>query len=269
MRFSCGTVFTCASPSRFVVFRALELDQTVCFLSGTGLSLKGGLLVSSIIGIQRRTTADMDASIRSLVLSGDSMRQMFEEIIAIDPGDNVTFDINRISGIMEWSEHPGIRLDLTGQLERVRTPLRVDVSASDVITPGPVEYPFRLMSEDRAIPLKAYNLETVLAEKLHAILTRGEMNSRMRGYYDICQLVSLRGNEIDPAVMSDALAATFENRDTSGFLESAGETLSKVCDSSMTRTWWGAYAAEFPYAKELSWSTVIQSVHDLAALAGL
>ena len=155
--------------------------------------LKGGMLVAAMVGLDARSTMDLDATIKGANVNVEDVENMMAEIISVPIDDGVTFQVKSISEIMDEAEYPGIRVTMTTLFDGVRTPLKIDISTGDAITPKEVRYSFKLILEDRSIDVWAYNLETVLAEKLETIITRTTTNTRMRDFYDIAilQLLSI------------------------------------------------------------------------------
>ena len=176
----------------FVMERFLE-RMSLSKYSGN-LILKGGLLVASMVGLENRATMDIDAAIRNYNLSAEDAREMVEDIIAVPLEDGIQFDVKSVESIMDEAEYPGIRFKLEAVLDTMKTPLKMDISTDDVITPGEVNYEYKLMFEERSIPLLAYNLETVLAEKMETIISRGTLNTRMRDYYDLMILSVIKSD---------------------------------------------------------------------------
>ena len=150
--------------------------------------IKGGILVTALVGVSLRSTMDIDTSIRNQNLSEEDAKRIITEIKDINLGDGVTFEIKDVSNIMDEMEYPGIRFAMNALMGKLVTPMKIDLSTGDVITPHAVEYEYRLLLEDRTIKLWSYNLETVLAEKYQTILARGLLNTRMRDFYDIRML---------------------------------------------------------------------------------
>ena len=166
--------------------------------------LKGGMLVSALVGVDTRATMDIDATVKGLPVTASGMERILTEIIAIPIDDGVQFRIKDSSDIMEEMEYSGVRLSMEALLDNSVTPLKLDISTGDVITPREIRYPYKLMFEDRSIPLMIYPLETVLAEKLETILSRSTLNSRMRDYYDIQILQEAFSQEIDTSILAKA-----------------------------------------------------------------
>ena len=149
----------------------------------------------------------------------------------------------------------------------MRTPLKIDFSAGDVITPREVAYSFRLLFEDRYISILAYNLETVLAEKLETLLARGTANTRMRDFYDIYALETTQAHNIDPAVLREAFANTSKKRGSSAMANDASLILDEIQANSEMIALWKNYQKRFDYAADIGWDDVLKSVRTLCRFA--
>ena len=224
--------------------------------------IKGGILVTSMVGVAMRSTMDIDASIRNLNLSAEDARKTVAEIAEIPLDDGVSFKIKRVSDIMDNFEYPGIRLELDALMGGMVTPIKIDISTGDIITPRETEYTYRLMIEDREINLWAYNLETVLAEKLQTILARDVFNTRMRDFYDVYTLMKLHGNEIDDQVFNEAFKATARKRNST--FERIGHRLENIAASTELQNLWKQYQGKYAYAADISFESVMDSVKALA-----
>ena len=231
--------------------------------------LKGGMLVSALVGVDTRATMDIDATVKGLPVTASGMERILTEIIAIPIDDGVQFRIKDSSDIMEEMEYSGVRLSMEALLDNSVTPLKLDISTGDVITPREIRYPYKLMFEDRSIPLMIYPLETVLAEKLETILSRSTLNSRMRDYYDIQILQEAFSQEIDTSILAKALIATAEKRGSIGQLHDALAILSAVEDSPELRKLWKMYQKKNTYATSYTWEYIMRSVRQLCEKAGL
>ena len=201
--------------------------------------LKGGMLVSSMIGMSLRTTMDIDTSIEALPLSMDKMQEIIDEIINISIEDNVTFEIASIETIMDEFDYPGIRIHMLGHLDKINQPIKIDISTDDVITPKAVEYSYPLMFEKREIALFTYNAETLLAEKMQTILSRGITNTRMRDFYDLYELIQIIDFSWD--VYKNAFDKTCEKRKTIYEKEEAMRIMKEVASDSDMENRWGQF----------------------------
>ena len=159
--------------------------------------LKGGMLVAAMVGLDARSTMDLDATIKGANVNVEDIENLISSIVTVPIDDGVKFQLKSISEIMDEAEYPGIRVSMSTTFDGVVTPLKIDISTGDAITPREVRYSFKLMLEDRSIDIWAYNLETVLAEKLETIITRTTTNTRMRDFYDIYILEQLHGTTLN------------------------------------------------------------------------
>ena len=228
--------------------------------------LKGGMLVAAMIGLESRATMDIDGTVKGANVSVEDAGKMIAAIASVPMDDGVTFQVKRISEIMDEAEYPGIRVSMETKFEGVRTPIKIDLSTGDAITPGEVQYKFKLMLEERSIDIWAYNLETVLAEKLETVVSRSITNTRMRDFYDLHMLNLLYGQTIVSADLSAALIATARKRNTEEYLADAVTAFDEIENDANMEKLWGAYQKKFSYAVDVSWSTVMDSVRGLYRL---
>lgn len=203
--------------------------------------LKGGMLVAAMVGLDARSTMDLDATIKGANVNVEDIENLISSIVTVPIDDGVKFQLKSISEIMDEAEYPGIRVSMSTTFDGVVTPLKIDISTGDAITPREVRYSFKLMLEDRSIDIWAYNLETVLAEKLETIITRTTTNTRMRDFYDIYILEQLHGTTLNPKILHDALLATAHKRGSEKYLNQAEEVFDEVENDSVMQKLWEAY----------------------------
>lgn len=224
--------------------------------------LKGGMLVSAMVGLENRATMDIDTSIRNMPLDTIAAKAMVEEIIAVPVDDNIRFEINDFGTIMDDAEYSGVRISLNAFLDATRIPLKIDISTGDAITPAAVNYQYKLMFEERYITLWAYNLETVLAEKIETVLSRSVLNTRLRDFYDLYVLQDT-GLEIDKATLAAALTATARKRGSEQALVLYERTLDEIRISPLMREQWERYQGKNNYAESIVWDDVISDIRAL------
>lgn len=224
--------------------------------------LKGGMLVSAMVGLENRATMDIDTSIRNMPLDTIAAKAMVEEIIAVPVDDNIRFEINDFGTIMDDAEYSGVRISLNAFLDATRIPLKIDISTGDAITPAAVNYQYKLMFEERYITLWAYNLETVLAEKIETVLSRSVLNTRLRDFYDLYVLQDT-GLEIDKATLAAALTATARKRGSEQALALYERTLDEIRISPLMREQWKRYQEKNNYAAGIVWDDVISDIRAL------
>lgn len=222
--------------------------------------LKGGLLIASLVGLDFRSTMDVDTTVKGFDVNLTSVEQMIQNLIDVPLEDGVLFQIKNIDSIMEEAEYPCIRVSMQALFDGTITPLKVDMSTGDVITPDAIQYSYKLMFEDRYIQLLSYNLETVLAEKLETIMRRHLTNTRMRDFYDVYILKKLYESEISKPLLQDALDATVQIRGSTELLKHAEPSLKEIENSDDMRKLWLSYQSHYEYAQNISWDAVMEAV---------
>jgi len=225
--------------------------------------IKGGILVTAMIGVAHRSTMDIDTSMKNLNLSAEDALRVVNQVKDIDLDDGVSFEVKDVSNIMDEMEYPGIRVTMNANVGRLITPLKIDISTGDVITPRAIEFNYDLLLEDRSISLWSYNLETILAEKLQTVLARGILNTRMRDFYDIRMLLDTYEDKVNKAVLKDAFAATCKKRGTDHLQEQAEEIIKIIEADEQLRVLWRAYQKKYSYAAEIDYASVISDVRKL------
>lgn len=225
--------------------------------------IKGGILVTAMIGVAHRSTMDIDTSMKNLNLSAEDALRVVNQVKDIDLDDGVSFEVKDVSNIMDEMEYPGIRVTMNANVGRLITPLKIDISTGDVITPRAIEFNYDLLLEDRSISLWSYNLETILAEKLQTVLARGILNTRMRDFYDIRMLLDTYEDKVNKAVLKDAFAATCKKRGTDNLQEQAEEIIKIIEADEQLQVLWRAYQKKYSYAAEIDYASVISGVRKL------
>ena len=226
--------------------------------------LKGGMLIGSIAGLYNRTTMDCDTTIAGFSLSKENLHIILMEIMESNIEDNVEMHLISIDDIHEDFDYPGLRAVISAQLDKTKQTIKIDITTGDVITPAEIEYPFQLMFVDRKINVLAYNLETVLAEKLETILSRNVVNTRMRDYYDVWLLSNLKKSCIEIPVLNLAFTGTAQKRGTYHELLKNGDSyMDAVCKDIQLKDLWNSYRKKNPYVGELDFEEVMISVHSL------
>jgi len=229
--------------------------------------LKGGMLVAAFVGVEARATMDIDTTIKGIPVTMVDMERTITEISNIDLDDNVKFRIKKVSEIMDEAEYSGIRFSMDALLDGAVIPLKIDISTGDVITPREIAYSYKLMFEDRTIPIMTYPIETVLAEKLETVISRSITNTRMRDFYDIHIL--LKSQNINADILALALERTAKKRGNFSLLENAESVLKIVKSDEDMKRLWNIYQKKFKYAGEYTWDEVIHSVRELSIEAKL
>lgn len=225
--------------------------------------LKGGMLIASMIGIGSRTTMDMDGTIQGYPLLDEAIQSVFTEICSISLNDDVTLTLNSITPIRDEDEYGGYRLMIIAGYEGINTPLKVDITTGDIITPDAVRYTFHSSFEDKRIEIWAYNVETILAEKVETILRRSVLNTRPRDFYDVYILMKTHQHTVDKELFTAALNATARKRVSLAVLQDQRKILQAIQSDSPMRQRWGLYCRDNFYANNIEFDDVIKSLEDI------
>ena len=231
--------------------------------------LKGGLLISSMIGVSERTTMDMDTTVRGIQMEEDEIVKAVKEIISVDVDDGINFEYESIEPIREDDAYNNFRVHLRAKYGKIDSPMKIDVTTGDVITPAAIQYDFPMLFEDKSVPVMAYTLETILAEKYETILRRNVGTSRARDYYDLHTLFRSRKDEIRPDVLKAAVLHTAKKRDSVKDIEDWQEIIADIKNEPLMRSLWDNYVAENQYIVELSFEEVLKTVEKVALMIGL
>lgn len=225
--------------------------------------IKGGILVTSMIGVSLRSTMDIDTTIKNFNLTKEEAFNIVKKICEIDLDDHISFEIKETENIMDEMEYPGIRISLNALMENMVVPIKIDISTGDVITPRAIIYEYKLMLEERNIKLWSYNLETILAEKLQTILARGTLNTRMRDFYDIYTLTLCYNDSINHMTLKNAFEATCKKRNSLTLITSGKLILEKLKVDHHLEKLWFSYQKKYPYARGISYENIVTSVEAL------
>lgn len=231
--------------------------------------LKGGMLIAAMVGLDARSTMDMDATIKGVPVTQESIRFVFDEICSIPINDSVEMNVKEIEDIRDEAEYAGLRVTLDTYFDGVNQALKVDITTGDKITPREVGYSFKLMLESRSIEVLAYNIETIIAEKLETIISRSTVNTRMRDFYDIYILSKLQAENINTGLLSDAIIATANKRGTTDLLTRADKILSDIERSQIMQDLWTRYQHKYDYANGVFWQDVLSAIKDMFDGIGL
>ena len=218
--------------------------------------LKGGLLIASLVGLDLRSTMDIDSTIKNLSFNEKEAVKIIRDIMETPLDDHVVFDITKHSSIMGEHDYPGFRFMLQGSFDGIRQAIRIDLTTGDVITLRAVSYGYRLMFENRIIKLMTYNLETLLAEKLETMIARGTANTRMRDFYDIYLLTDRK--PFDLSTLRKAILNTSRKRGTEDLLANFSSIMSGVAESPTMETAWNNFKKQSYYVGDLPWNEVIK-----------
>ena len=225
--------------------------------------LKGGMLISAIVGEDARSTMDIDTTVRALPLTDEDIQKIINEIASIDSEDNLIFTLSRTESIRDDFDYPGVRVTLKVIFEKLKETVNIDISTGDEITPSAVQFAYPMMFEQEKIKVWSYNLETLLAEKLQTVLARSVANTRMRDFYDIYILWNLENDSIDRMLLRDAYKATAHSRKTEKEIDKADEIMEQIALNKYMETLWNNYKSSNSYVGDISWDEVLGTVTDI------
>ena len=227
--------------------------------------LKGGMLIASMVGISSRTTMDMDATLRGYPLTEKAIQEALSEICAIPLGDEVSLELDHITPIREDDDYGGFRVAIIAKYESINTPLKIDITTGDIITPEAIRYAFQSNFENKKIEVWAYNIETILAEKVETILRRSVLNTRPRDYYDVYIIMKTQRRAINKNLFRTALNATAQKRTSLAALRDQDKILQTIQTDTIMRQRWERYCKENYYANGIEFDVVIGILKELVS----
>ena len=218
--------------------------------------IKGGFLISSLIGIENRTTMDMDTTIKGIPLKEEKIKEIVNEIINIDVDDGIRFEIKDISYIREEDEYENFRISLIANVGKTKNPMKLDLTTGDAITPREIEYTYPCIFSQEDIKIMAYPLETILAEKYETIIRRNKTTTRMRDFYDLYTLYKLKKDQIDYEILKQAIERTSNKRGGQEIIQDYQEIIGDIKEDSYLRSLWEVYHSENKYIGYLKFDRV-------------
>ena len=225
--------------------------------------LKGGMLISSIIGMDNRSTMDMDTTIKGFKLDTENLENILQEIIKIDANDNIKFKIISIENIREDDDYGGLRVHLQASFDEMPIDLKIDVTTGDKITYKEINYKYNLLLEKRSIEIWTYNVETIIAEKYESIIKRSILNTRIRDFYDLCMLTHLDKKNINSKMLIDAIKETSKHRGTFDIINDRNvveDVINSIQNDNSLKEQWNKYQRSYEYAKDIKYEQLIDSI---------
>ena len=226
--------------------------------------IKVGLLISSMIGIDNRTTMDMDTTIKGVALKEDIIRNVISKIINTEVDDGIEFEITGISHIREEDEYENFRVNLIAEFGKIKNDMKIDITTGDAITPKEMEYLYPCMFQNESIRVLAYPLETILAEKYESIIKRNIATTRMRDFYDLYNLYNLRKEEIDFDILKQAIISTSNRRESLSLIKEAMEIIEDIKEDYYLKELWKVYLADNLYVGDLDFLETVKIVEIIA-----
>lgn len=241
---------------RFMFERILERISVSKY--NENFILKGGLLLSAMLGINSPSTRDMDISIKGIDVSQENMLEILNEILSIDINDKVKFDVVNITDIRADDEYGGNKYHIVGKLENLKVALEIDISTGDEITPNELNFEYISIFENKKIYIDTYNIETILAEKIETILRRGKYNTRMKDYYDVYFFLMKLRNDIDLEIFKQALNNTLRKREAFDYYNDYKQILDLIAEDDRIINYWNTYKKKNKYAENIEFKEIVK-----------
>ena len=228
--------------------------------------IKGGLLLSSIFGVNLRSTMDLDTTIKGLPLDRETITKVINEIISIDIEDNIKLEIENIKDIREEELYSGFEVNLKTEFDGLKTNLMIDITTGDVITYKEVEFKYSTIFENETINIMTYNYETIIAEKFESIISRNIDNTRMKDYYDLYMFVNLKWNDINKDTLRKAIINTSKARETLDYIDNASKYIELISNDSRLKSLWNSYQNNYEYAKDIEFIDTINAIKGISEI---
>lgn len=226
---------------------------------------KGGFLLSNVIGVESRSTVDIDFLFHKQTLSEENVQQQLEEILT-ESKDDIQFSIQSISSIKESDNYGGYRATILCQLENIKQIIHLDIATGDIVTPHPVTYAYKAIFNDESFSIIAYTIETILAEKLQTIYSRNFLNSRSKDFYDVYILSKLKKNDIDFRQLNVACQRTFSYRETELDYNEIVQLMESFKTDPIQQQQWQNYSNKYSYTKGISFSEILDEIVNLVSV---
>ena len=231
--------------------------------------LKGGFLIASMIGVDERTTMDMDTTVRGIPMQKDAIEEIITEILAVDIEDGIEFTFDRIAEIREDTDYNNFRVFFNARYGKINNPMKMDITTGDEITPSAIEYSYKTMFEDDEINIKAYNLPTILAEKYETIIRRNIGNTRARDFYDLYVLYNQNKDTLDYDTFADAIKRTSENRNSLKDMQDAESIIEDISNEEALKALWENYQNEYAFSQSISYDDIIGCITEIRLILDL
>ena len=228
--------------------------------------IKGGLLLSSIFGVNLRSTMDLDTTIKGLTLDRETITKVINEIISIDIQDNINLEIENIKDIREEELYSGFEVNLKAEFDGLKTNLMIDITTGDVITYKEVEFKYSTLFDNETINIMTYNYETIIAEKFESIISRNIDNTRMKDYYDLYMFVNLKWNDINKDTLRKAIINTSKARGSLDYIDNASKYIELISNDSRLKSLWNSYQNNYEYAKYISFEDTVNAIKTISEI---
>lgn len=223
--------------------------------------LKGGLLLSAIIGDERRTTSDMDTMIKGIDIESDELLKIIQEITNIKTDDAISFEIEKTREIRVDDVYGGINIKLIAKKDGLIVPWFIDITTKDPITPREIEFKYKSIFDDEYIKIMAFNKETIIAEKFETLIKDTETNTRAKDFYDLYVLIKEYWNELDKTNLIKAIRNTCKRRESLYILDELEERFDFIKESAILQGEWDKYQIAHLYARDINYADIMKNIN--------
>lgn len=244
----------------YLIEQVLKLISTSSYRDS--FIVKGGYLIGQILGLDKRTTMDLDVTLKGTEMSRENLVHIFEEILC-SKTDGFSFSVDKLEPIRQDDEYGGFSLKLNATFDTLKEVVFIDITTGDKITPREITYSMTSIFTNESIQIWTYNLETVLAEKLETIISRGLASTRPRDRYVLFTLYKLRKEEINLELLKNALENTAEKRKSKDTIDNWEEQVRGIEISDYQKELWIRYQRQFKYAKDISFDNSVQVIREI------
>lgn len=228
--------------------------------------LKGGFLIASMIGIDERTTMDIDTTVKGLSMDKETIEPIIKEILSIDVNDGIEFEYGKIESIRGDDDYNNFRVYFNAKYGKINNPMKMDITTGDEITPAAVAYKYPTIFGDSEIDVIAYNLETILAEKYETVIRRNIGNTRARDFYDLYALYAIYKDSLNAIILRDAVKRTSKQRGSLPELDDRKRIVDEIAEEPFIIELWNAYRDEYAYAERIRFEDIIKVLHEFGTI---
>ena len=228
--------------------------------------LKGGVLLSSIIGNDMRTTKDIDATLKSIPLNINTIEKIFNEILSIELNDGVKFKIESIKDIRLEDAYGGFRINVFATFDKLKTNFFIEVTTGDIITPREINYKYKSLFEDETINIMTYTVETIISEKFESIISKNIHTTISKDFYDLYMLMIKNKDKINKENLIKAIENTFKHRNTNFNIDYLKEVFDIIKDSKILENNFNDYRKKLNYVKNINYEDTINAIKMVIAM---
>ena len=228
--------------------------------------LKGGLLISSLIGVEMRSTLDMDTTIRGLPMNEENISKILHEILEINIDADIEYDLVKLERIRTEDFYEDFSATISCRYGKINTNLNIDITTGDIITPKEVQYFYEKILEEGSISILTYTIETIIAEKFETISSRNITTTRARDFYDLYMLYNLYKSKIDKNILKEAITLTSQQRNSYSLVLQYKEIVKLFYQSDSLKNLWTKYVQNNSYAKDISFNDTISIYEEIGSI---